>query len=62
MEVMEGLAEIARTRPEKLKKQKEKGVKLVGYVGRFVPEELIHASGAAPYLICRGGSLNRRTQ
>ena len=55
MEVMEELAEIARTRPEKLKKQKGKGVKLVGYLGRFVPEELIHASGAAPYLMCRGG-------
>jgi len=55
MEVVEELAAIARTRPEKLKKQKEKGVKLIGYIGRFVPEELIHASGAAPYLMCRGG-------
>jgi len=49
------LAQIARTRPEKLKGQKEKGVKIVGYIGRFVPEELIHASGAVPYLMCRGG-------
>ena len=55
MEVVEELAEIARTRPEKLKEQKGKGIKLIGYIGRFVPEELIHASGAAPFLMCRGG-------
>ena len=55
MNIVDDLAQIARTRPEKLKKEKEKGVKIVGYTGRFVPEELIHASGALPYLICRGG-------
>lgn len=55
MGVMEELAVISRTRPEKLKKQKEKGVRLIGYMGRFVPEELVRASGAAPYLMCRGG-------
>jgi len=53
--ILEELAQIARTRPEKLKEQKEKGIKIVGYVGRFVPEELIYASGAVPYLMCRGG-------
>lgn len=26
-----------------------------GYTGRFIPEELICAAGAEPYLICRGG-------
>ena len=55
MDVVEKLAEIARTRPEKLKKEKEKGIKIVGYTGRFVPEELIYAAGAVPYLMCRGG-------
>lgn len=55
MEAIEELAEISRTRPEKLKRQKEKGTKLIGYIGRFVPEELIRASGAEPYLMCRGG-------
>jgi benzoyl-CoA reductase/2-hydroxyglutaryl-CoA dehydratase subunit BcrC/BadD/HgdB len=55
VDVMEELARIARTRPEKLKEQKEKGIKLVGYIGRFVPEELIYASGALPYLLCKGG-------
>jgi benzoyl-CoA reductase/2-hydroxyglutaryl-CoA dehydratase subunit BcrC/BadD/HgdB len=52
---LEELAQIARTRPEKLKERKEKGDKLIGYIGRFVPEELIYASGAVPYLLCRGG-------
>jgi benzoyl-CoA reductase/2-hydroxyglutaryl-CoA dehydratase subunit BcrC/BadD/HgdB len=55
LDMLEELAQIARTRPEKLKERKGKGAKIVGYVGRFVPEELIHASGALPYLMCRGG-------
>ena len=55
MDIMEELAEKARTQPEKLKKQRGQGVKIVGHTGRFVPEELIHASGAVPFFICRGG-------
>ena len=55
MNILEELAQITRTRPEMLKEQREKGIKTVGYIGRFVPEELIHASGALPYLLCRGG-------
>jgi benzoyl-CoA reductase/2-hydroxyglutaryl-CoA dehydratase subunit BcrC/BadD/HgdB len=55
LDTFEELAQIARTRPEKLKEQKKKGIKIVGYIGRFVPEELIYASGALPYLLCRGG-------
>ncbi|MBC8273616.1 MAG: 2-hydroxyacyl-CoA dehydratase [Chloroflexi bacterium] len=55
MDTLEELAQIARTRPERLKECKEKGIKLIGYIGRFVPEELIYASGALPYLLCRGG-------
>lgn len=55
MDIVEQLAEIARTRPEELKRQKEKGIKIIGYTGRFVPEELIYASGAIPYFLCRGG-------
>jgi benzoyl-CoA reductase/2-hydroxyglutaryl-CoA dehydratase subunit BcrC/BadD/HgdB len=49
------LAQTARTRPEKLKELKKNGAKIIGYIGRFVPEELIYASGAIPYLLCRGG-------
>jgi benzoyl-CoA reductase/2-hydroxyglutaryl-CoA dehydratase subunit BcrC/BadD/HgdB len=55
LDALEELAKMARTRPENLKEQKEKGTKLIGYIGRFVPEELILASGAQPYLVCRGG-------
>jgi len=55
LNILEELAQITRTRPEMLKEQREKGIKTVGYIGRFVPEELIHASGALPYLLCRGG-------
>ena len=55
MDILEDLAQIVRTRPEQLKKQKDKGTKIIGYVGRFVPEELISASGAQPCLLCRGG-------
>ena len=55
MDILKQLAEVARTRPEELKKKKQKGIKIVGYTGRFVPEELIYASGAMPYLLCRGG-------
>jgi len=55
MEILRQLAEDARTRPEKLKKRKGDGAKVIGYTGRFVPEELIYAAGAEPYFICRGG-------
>jgi benzoyl-CoA reductase/2-hydroxyglutaryl-CoA dehydratase subunit BcrC/BadD/HgdB len=48
------IAEI-RKRPQNLKSYKNQGVKLVGYTGRFTPEELIYAAGAKPFLICRGG-------
>jgi benzoyl-CoA reductase/2-hydroxyglutaryl-CoA dehydratase subunit BcrC/BadD/HgdB len=55
LDVTKRLAESARHRAEDLKKRKEEGVKIVGYTGRFVPEELILAAGAAPYFIGRGG-------
>lgn len=55
MNIIEELASTASARPEELKRQKEKGGRIVGYTGRSVPEELIYASGATPYLLCRGG-------
>ena len=55
MDILEELAKVVRTRPEQLKEKKDKGIKIIGYVGRFVPEELISASGAQPCLLCRGG-------
>ena len=44
MDTLEELAQVARTRPEKLKELKEKGIKLIGYIGRVVSEELIYES------------------
>lgn len=55
METLKSLSNCSRTRPETLLDFHKKGVKIVGYTGRFVPEELIYAAGAVPYLICRGG-------
>jgi benzoyl-CoA reductase/2-hydroxyglutaryl-CoA dehydratase subunit BcrC/BadD/HgdB len=55
MEMIQELSNIARVRPEFLKKEKQRGRKIIGYTGRFVPEELIVAADAEPYFICRGG-------
>ncbi len=43
-------------RQDQLQKAKANGVKVVGYFpGNFVPEELIHAAGAVPVCLTRGG-------
>lgn len=55
MDILRQLAEDARGRPESLKRHKGGGASIIGYTGRFVPEELIYAAGAEPYFICRGG-------
>lgn len=49
------LAKNVRVWPEKLRSEKTKGIKVIGYTGRFIPEEIIYAAGAKPFLICRGG-------
>lgn len=53
--VVKELAEMTRSRPLQLKELKAKGKKVVEYTGSFIPEPLIRASGAEPYLMCRGG-------
>lgn len=55
LNILEELAKTARTRPEQLKEKKERGAKLIGCMGSFIPEELIRASEATPYVMCRGG-------
>jgi benzoyl-CoA reductase/2-hydroxyglutaryl-CoA dehydratase subunit BcrC/BadD/HgdB len=55
MDRLSKLAGKVRTRSEELKKYKDSGIKIIGYTGRFVPEEFIYAAGAIPYLLCRGG-------
>lgn len=54
-DALKELVQVARTRPEELKRHKKEGFKIIGYTGRFIPEELVYASGAIPYLMCRGG-------
>ena len=53
--LMNEFAELARKRPVLLKEAKANGKKVVEYIGNFVPDELIYAAGAEPYLMCRGG-------
>ena len=56
MQAMEQITSHLRERPAQLRQLKEKGGKVVGYfVGDYVPEELIYASGAVPICLCHGG-------
>lgn len=54
-DIMLELAEMARTRPLRLKEQKAKGKKIIEYTGTYVPDQLIHACGAEAYFMGRGG-------
>ena len=56
MKAMERLLTHVRERPLELRRQKEKGVKIVGYIPSHVPEELLYASGAMPAGLICGGS------
>lgn len=49
------LTNVSRNRPTELSEAKDRGTKIVEHTGNFVPEELIYAAGAKPYLMCRGG-------
>jgi len=55
MDIVKELAQVSSARPEQLNRQKKKGTRIIGYTGRFIPEELIYACGGLPYLLCRGG-------
>ena len=56
MQAKEQISSHLRDRPAQLRQLKEKGSKIVGYfVGDYVPEELIYASGAVPICLCHGG-------
>jgi benzoyl-CoA reductase/2-hydroxyglutaryl-CoA dehydratase subunit BcrC/BadD/HgdB len=55
---LERITEHLLGRPAKLREAKGKGVKVVGYFpGNYVPEEIIHASGAIPVCLSDGGNL-----
>lgn len=56
MGAFENLLAHVRERPTELMKMKERGVKIVGCSpAGYVPEELIHACGAMPVALLRGG-------
>lgn len=56
MEAMENVRAYMRQRPFELRKLKENGNKIVGYVpSGYFPEELVWASGAIPVGLIRGG-------
>ncbi|MBN2061235.1 MAG: 2-hydroxyacyl-CoA dehydratase [Deltaproteobacteria bacterium] len=56
MEAMEKLMAHVRERPIELRNLKQKGAKIVGYVPNgYMPEDLVHACGALPVGLIRGG-------
>jgi len=56
MKPFERLEQALAERPKQLQKAKENGVKMIGFSGLgYVPEEIIHASGACPIRLVRGG-------
>ncbi|MFH2044697.1 MAG: 2-hydroxyacyl-CoA dehydratase family protein [Pseudomonadota bacterium] len=56
MLAMERLKVHLADRSSTLRKQKNDGVKIVGYTpGGFMPEELVHAAGAIPICLLKGG-------
>ena len=46
---------MANDRPIELKQAKSEGKKIVQYIGRYVPEEMIYAAGAEPFYMNKGG-------
>ena len=54
---LEQLAEAASAYVDKVMEEQKAGVALVAYTSKFVPAELIRASGANTYMLCRGGDL-----
>ena len=52
----EQLSSYLRERPAQLRKLKGEGTRIIGFfVGDYVPEEMIYASGAVPLCLCHGG-------
>ena len=55
MSVLDKIVTDSKAHPARLRMAKQNSRKLVGYTGRFVPEEIIRAVGAIPHYLCRGG-------
>lgn len=54
-EIMKELDRLSKQRVSELQKAKKNGKLVIQYTGNFIPEEMIKAAGAEPYLMCRGG-------
>lgn len=52
---MKELDKLSKQRESDLQKAKKDGKSIIQYTGNFIPEEMIKAAGAEPYLMCRGG-------
>lgn len=46
---------LAGDRPVELSEAKDNGKKIVEFIGQHVPEEMIYAAGAEPYIMLKGG-------
>jgi benzoyl-CoA reductase/2-hydroxyglutaryl-CoA dehydratase subunit BcrC/BadD/HgdB len=56
MKAMEMLMAHVKARPAELKRLKQSGAKVVGYIPNgYMPEELVYACGAIPVALIRGG-------
>lgn len=54
-QTIQDLADLARTRPIRLKEMKAQGKKVIEFTGPYVPDAMIYAAGAEPYFLGRGG-------
>lgn len=53
--IMQELDKLSRARVAELQKAKKDGRFVIQYTGNFIPDDMIRAVGAEPYLMCRGG-------
>lgn len=53
--IMKELEALSRERVKELREAKKAGIPIIEYTGNFVPDEIIRAAGAEPWLMCRGG-------
>jgi len=55
MNAFEEIMDINQLRIDQIRKEKDSGKKVLGWLCTYTPEEIIHASGTIPYRIFKGG-------
>ncbi len=55
--MMESFDSLLKARPMEISEAKRKGIKVVGSLCMYVPEEIIHASGLIPIRLAHGGEV-----